>query len=304
MIRIVGKLDIKGPNLVKGVQYEGNRVLGSAEKFSQAYYEAGIDEMIYQDVVASLYKRNGLTEVVQNTASACFVPLTVAGGIRSVDDARIMLRNGADKIGINSAALARPELITELAEIFGSQCVVVVVEAWFDGTNHFCWYDFGRERTRVDAFDWVRRVEDYGAGEVLLSSVNRDGLGVGFDIGFTAKVAGTLSIPVLAAGGAGTMEHVAALIEEAKPAGVVLSSLLHYHYCTATTGPTLNFIDSRLRLGDATDSGNIDFLKDGYGSDRSLFVSPCSIPALKDFLTARGIPVRLTHVDQEEVNYG
>lgn len=293
MLRLIAKLDIKGPNLIKGVQYEGNRVLGHAEAFSRRYYEELIDEIVYQDAVASLYRRNSLTEIVASSSKGCFIPLTVAGGIRSVENARTVLLAGADKIGVNTAALENPHLITALSRAFGRQCVVVVVESFRDGKIWNCWKNYGRDRTDRDVLDWVKHAQDLGAGEVLLSSVDRDGLGQGFDLELAAKVVELLEIPVLISGGAGSIDDIVTAARIAKPDGIVLSSVLHYYYATPQRNPTLNFKDAALRLGANVDSGNVDFLREGYGGDRSLYVNPASVINIKNALLAANIQVRV-----------
>ena len=182
-VRLIARLDVKGPNLIKGVQLEGLRKLGDPQCFARQYYEAGIDELIYMDVVASLYGRNNLTDVVRHTAENVFIPITVGGGIRSVDDARTMLRSGADKIAINTAAVGNPDLIDSLAAAFGTQCVVLSVEAIRQSDGRWeAHTDNGREKTGCDVVEWVCEAARRGAGEILLTSVDREGTQAGCDI--------------------------------------------------------------------------------------------------------------------------
>ena len=167
--RLIARLDVKGTNLIKAIHLEGLRVVGDPQIFAQRYYEAGADELIYMDAVASLYGRNKLAAIVKHTSQNIFIPLTVGGGIRSVEDVKDLLRNGADKIAINTAAIQRPELITEVARQFGSQCMVLSIEA--KQTSNFCWEaytDNGRERTGIDAIEWAKKGVSLGAGEILL----------------------------------------------------------------------------------------------------------------------------------------
>src|ERR1700682_6201107 len=174
MIRIISKLDIKGPNLVKGIHLEGLRVLGRPEAFSRFYYENGADELLYMDAVASLYGRNSLLEIVARTAREVLIPLCVGGGLRSVQDIRTVLRAGADKVALNTAALARPDFIREAARAFGSSTIVVSIEAIRQPAGDYhCYTNCGRDQTGVDAFQWAVQAAELGAGELLVTSVDR-----------------------------------------------------------------------------------------------------------------------------------
>ncbi|MBX3228120.1 MAG: imidazole glycerol phosphate synthase cyclase subunit [Labilithrix sp.] len=228
--RLIARLDIKAPQgLVKGIHLEGFRVVGDPGERAPAYYEGGADELVYMDVVASLYERNSLTELVSATAERIFVPLTVGGGIRSVDDVHRLLRAGADKVAINTAAIRRPELIREAARTFGSQCIVLSVEAKrrAKGTGWEAYTDNGRERTGRDVVEWIQEACDLGAGEVLLTSVDREGTRRGFDLELVAAVGAKLSVPLIACGGAGKVDDIASALERGADA-VALASVLHY----------------------------------------------------------------------------
>jgi cyclase len=228
-VRIIPRLDIKGPNLVKGIQFDGNRVLGTPEVFAEIYYREGADELIFYDIVASLYRRNTLLEYIRKTAEKIFIPMTVVGGIRSIHDIHEILRAGADKVAINTAAIENPKLLKEASRVFGAQCIVSCIEFHRhpDGKCE-AWVDYGRQPTGVDAFDWSRRVVDLGAGEILLTSVDREGMGNGFDLEFTAKVADAVSIPVIACGGAGRKEDFISVIQEGHADAVSAASIFHY----------------------------------------------------------------------------
>lgn len=290
-IRVIPKLDIKGPNLIKGLQLEGNRVLGTAWDFAETYYTEGADELIFQDVVASLYLRNGLKEIVRRTASNIFIPLTVAGGVRSVEDVREILRAGADKVAINTAAVENPSLITEAAKIFGSQCIVSSLEVFRVGDRHQVWVDYGRQVTDRNAIEWAKEVVDRGAGEILLTSINNDGMGRGYDLELVEKIAKQVPVPVIACGGAGSKEHLISVINAGADA-VSVSSILHYHYLKPVNAPTMMFHEKRLRMGEHIDSGNIEFLTTGYGGEKAIMVNPTSLPEIKAYLEGAGIPVR------------
>ena len=231
--RLIPRLDIKGPNLIKGIHLEGLRVIGDPQEYARRYYEQGADELLYVDVVASLYGRNSLHEIVQKAARDVFVPLTVTGGIRSVDDARHILRSGADKIGINTAATKRPELITEVARKFGSQCMVLSIEAKRVGPGRWEAYtDNGREKTGLDAVQWAQRGVELGAGEILLTSIDREGTREGFDIELVASVSRVVPVPVIASGGMGGLHDAARVVLDGSADAVAMADMLHYQRYT------------------------------------------------------------------------
>tara|TARA_R110000787_G_scaffold174448_3_gene287040 strand:+ start:9130 stop:9900 length:771 start_codon:yes stop_codon:yes gene_type:complete len=229
-VRFIARLDVKGENLIKGVHLEGLRKLGPPADFAVRYYEQSIDELIYMDVVASLYGRNNLLDIVSRTAENVFIPITVGGGIRAVDDAVKVLRAGADKVAINTAATKRPALITELAERFGSQCVVLSVEAMKrrDGDGWEVYTDNGREKTGLDVVDWVQQAAAFGAGEILLTSVDQEGTQRGFDEALVRAVVDVVGIPVIASGGMGSVEDFDTVVQSAGADAVAAAHLLHY----------------------------------------------------------------------------
>ena len=228
-VRLIARLDIKGPNLIKGVRLEGLRVIGDPQVYATKYYEAGADELIYMDTVASLYGRNSLMDIVRHAARNVFVPMTVGGGLRSVEDVKNMLRAGADKVAINTAAAKRPVLITEVSRKFGSQCMVLSIEAKRVGPNKWeAFTDNGRERTGLDAVEWAKRGCELGAGEILLTSVDQEGTRLGFDVALVRAIAGTVPIPVIAAGGMGEMKHLVEVINEGQADAVAMADILHY----------------------------------------------------------------------------
>jgi cyclase len=228
-LRIIPRLDIKGKNLIKGVQLEGLRVMGDPQEFAIRYYEAGADELIYMDIVASLYGRNNLSDIIRRAADQVFIPITVGGGIRAVDDARHILRSGADKVAINTAAIGRPELIGEVARHFGSQAMVLSIEAKQVAPGKWEAYtDNGRERTGLDVLQWARRGVEMGAGEILLTSVDREGTRKGFDIDLIRQVSDAVPVPVIASGGMGSIEHFLAVAEQGRPDGISMADVLHY----------------------------------------------------------------------------
>jgi cyclase len=232
-IRLIPRLDIKGPNLIKGIHLEGLRVMGDPQVFARRYYEQGADELLYVDVVASLYGRNSLHDIIERAARDVFVPLTVTGGIRSVDDVRKILRAGADKIGINTAATKRPELIREVARKFGSQCMVLSIEAKRIAEGRWEAYtDNGREKTGLDVVEWARRGVELGAGEILLTSVDQEGTREGFDTALLAAVSLGVPVPVIASGGMGKLADVATAVREGAADAVAMADILHYGRAT------------------------------------------------------------------------
>jgi cyclase len=231
--RLIARLDVKGPNLIKGVHLEGLRVIGSPNEHAKRYYEQGADELIYIDCVASLYGRNSLGDIVQGAAQDVFIPMTVGGGIRSVDDATHLLRCGADKVAVNTAAVANPRLITDIARRFGSQCMVLSIEAKRIGPDRWeAFTDNGREDTGLDVIEWVKRGVALGAGEVLLTSVDQEGTRKGFDIALVRAVTSEVSVPVIASGGMGFPEHVVDVVQHGEADAVAMADILHYGRAT------------------------------------------------------------------------
>ena len=279
-MRVISRLDIKGPNLVKGIHLEGLRVLGTPEDFARYYYEAGADELIYQDVVASLYERNSLHEFISRTAQELFVPLTVGGGLRTLEDISAALAVGADKVSINTAALQNPQLIEQAALQFGSSTIVIAIEAirQSDGT-YLAYTDNGREHTGINAMEWARQVEKLGAGEILATSVDREGTGEGFDLELTRTIAQEVSIPVIAHGGAGKVEHVSEVIRTANVDAISIASILHYEALT-------NVVSANV----GSQEGNTEFLKTGR---TSMKFTPASIRKVKEHLTSQSIACRI-----------
>lgn len=228
-LRIIPRLDIKGPNLIKGIRLEGLRVIGDPQEHAIRYYEEGADELIYMDIVASLYGRNNLSDIISRAAKNVFIPITVGGGIRSVDDARHILRSGADKLAINTAAIARPDLISDIARRFGSQAMVLSIEAKQVAEGKWEAYaDNGRERTGLDVIEWVRRGVELGAGEILLTAVDREGTRSGFDIDLIRAVRAAVPVPVIASGGMGSMRHFTAAAELGGADAIAMADVLHY----------------------------------------------------------------------------
>lgn len=278
--RVIARLDIKGPNLVKGIHLEGLRVLGKPEDFAQYYYEHGADELFYQDVVASLYERNSLRDIISITAKKSFIPLTVGGGIRTIEDIRDALRAGADKVCINTAAIRNPEFIREAVFKFGASTIAVAIEAIRqpDG-RYLAFVDNGREYTGVEVFQWAKKLEQLGIGEIVLTSVDQEGTGNGYDIVLTRTVAEMVGIPVIAHGGPGKPEHIKEAILEGKADAVAVASMIHY-----------DFIANRPSDMSKRTEGNVSFLSTG----RTKFakIEPHSLQEIKNYFLANQISCR------------
>ena len=280
-VRVIARMDIKGPNLVKGIHLEGLRVLGKPEDFAKYYYENGADELFYQDVVASLYERNSLHDIISKTARQSFIPLTVGGGLRTIDDIRNVLRAGADKVAINTAAIRNHAFIREAANKFGSSTIVVAIECIRqpDG-KYFAFVDNGREHTGMEVLEWAKKAEALGAGEIVLTSVDREGTGKGFDIELTKMVATTVGIPVIAHGGPGQADDFPEITKEGKADAVAAASVIHY-----------DFISRQQSNMESRTEGNVSFLKSGRTA--SAQIQPCNLLAIKAALRNNGIPCRL-----------
>lgn len=230
--RIISRLDIKPPNLVKGIHLEGLRKVGDPALFATKYYKGGIDEISYQDIVASLYNRNSIKGLVSSTAESVFVPISVGGGIRSLNDATELIRSGADKISINTAAIKRPEFLQELAEVLGIQAIVLGVEAKKTPSgDYLVMTDCGREHTGKSVLDWIQEASHYGIGEILLTSIDAEGTQKGFDLDLLIKVREITDVPLIAHGGCGKVSDISD-VARAGGDGYAIATVLHYEKFT------------------------------------------------------------------------
>jgi len=276
-VRIIPRLDIKGPNLVKGIHFEGLRVLGKPETFAKYYYENGADELFFMDAVASLYERNSLIDIIEKTSKEIFIPLTVGGGLRSIDDIRTVLRAGADKVALNTAVINRPELIREASRIFGSSTIMIHIDAIKNENGFYEAYtDYGRVETGVDVFEWIQRVYKLGAGEIMITSIEKEGTGKGFDVELTRKVSEMVDIPVIASGGCGKIQHIHEIIKEGLADAVSMASVLHYNSLKY-----FNYNDHDFKI-----EGNIEFLKK---QTKLTKIQGASIGEIKKYLTDCGL---------------
>ena len=255
-LRIIPRLDIKGPNLVKGIHLEGLRVLGQPHDFAKYYYDNGADELFFQDVVASLYGRNSMSEIIQKTANEIFIPLTVGGGIRNIEDINNVLRCGADKVALNTAAVGNKDFVRQASEKFGSSTIVVAIEIIQETDGRYLAYtDNGREYTGVDAVEWSEEVVELGAGELVITSVDREGTGEGPDLSLLEKIAERVGVPVIAHGGVGKIDHVTDLFNKTQVDACAISSVLHYNLIH----------ENKVQRTVSCNEGNDEFLKKNIG---------------------------------------
>lgn len=280
-IRVIPRLDIKGPNLVKGIHLEGLRVLGKPEDFARFYYDNGADELFFQDTVASLYDRNSLHDIITKTAKEIFIPLTVGGGLRTIDDIRNVLRAGADKVAINTAAIKNPHFIREASLKFGSSTIVVAIEAIKNSDGRYlAFMDNGREFTGLEVVAWAKRVEELGAGEIVITSVDKEGTGEGYDLDLIRSVSEAVSVPVIAHGGASSPDNIVNAILYGKADAVAIASLLHYSIMQSFLNSSSDFIKE----------GNISFLNSGKTPKK---ITPCTLKEIRTALINAKILTRL-----------
>jgi cyclase len=229
-VRIIPCLDVNAGRVVKGVRFESLRDAGDPVAIARAYQEQGADELVFLDITASSDERGIMREIVEATASQCFMPLTVGGGLRSLEDVRAMLNAGADKVSLNTSALLDPDLVSAASRRFGNQCIVVAIDAkrCADGSGWEVYTHGGRRPTGRDAIAWGREVADRGAGEILLTSMDADGTKDGYDIALTRTLSDAVSIPVIASGGAGTLDHLVEAVAEGHASAVLAASIFHF----------------------------------------------------------------------------
>jgi len=239
MRRLIVCLDVKGGRVVKGVQFEGLRDVGDPVELALRYEAAGADEVTFLDISATHEERGTLWDLVRRTSERLFIPLTVGGGVRTADDVGLALRAGADKVSLNSAAVARPEVLTECAERFGAQCVVASIDAKRDGGSWRVFTHGGKRATDLEAIAWARECVKRGAGEILLTSIDRDGARSGYDLELTRAVAEAVDVPVIASGGAGNAEHVRAALSEGGAEAALVAGILHDGVTTVDSIKTL-----------------------------------------------------------------
>ena len=275
--RIIARLDIKNNFLVKGIHLEGLRILGYPEFFAEKYFDENIDEIIFQDVVASLYKRNQLSLLINKITKNIFSPITVGGGIRSINDIREILINGADRVSINTAAINNKKFIKESVKIFGSSTITITIEALKIEGKYKVYTDTGRTDTNIDVFEWIKEAQDMGIGEIILTSINNEGIGKGFDLNLYEKASKLCNISLLAHGGARNLDNVYRLFTNSDVDGVVIASAFHF-----------NYYKELLKRKEISLQGSTNFLIDKDYKKMFFF----EIPELKKYLKSKNINIR------------
>ena len=234
--RLIARLDVKNQFVIKGIHLEGLRKIGDPNEIAKDYYDQGIDEIVFMDGVASLYGRNNLFHIIEKACENVFIPITIGGGIRSIENIGEALKAGADKIALNTQAIKTPEIVSQAAKIYGSQCIVGSIEAKSKGDGKWEAYtDNGREPSGLDVIEWAVELERLGAGELMITSIDQEGTKKGFEIDLIKKITDLVSIPVIASGGAGKVEHIEQLVENTDVSGIALASILHYKLDTISS---------------------------------------------------------------------
>mgnify|MGYP006178489179 FL=1 len=280
MKRIIAKLDVKGPDLVKGINLEGLRVLGDPSTFAKKYYKNLVDEIIYHDCVASLYDRKSFLNMIENTSSDVFIPISVGGGIKSLKDIEEVLKSGADKVFINSAGINNPKFLTESCKEFGSANICLSIEAMKDYKDEFvCLINYGRELSNKKLLNWFVEAQELGVGEIVLTSIRCEGIGNGFDHEILELIYDKINVPLIMHGGAGNEKQIYDVLKFDKVSGVAISSLIHY---SLVREKNFNF--------ELKSEGNTQFLK---SLKDTLSFKKSDILSIKKFLKKKGIKVRL-----------
>lgn len=243
-MRLIARLDIKNDFVIKGIHLEGLRKVGNPNEMAKKYYLEGVDEIIFVDSVASLYNRNNLFSVISKASEDIFVPITVGGGLRSLEDVELALDAGADKVAINTAAINNPQLIQEIAKRYGSQCVVASVQAKKVNDGWEAYVETGREKTGINVIDWVKKLQDLGAGELLITSIDKEGTRSGFDVRLVDAVNSIVTVPIIVSGGYGEPKHLVELLKITQPSAVSFASVLHYK--NTTINDIRNIVSSEL----------------------------------------------------------
>lgn len=282
-IRVIPRLDIKGPNLVKGIHLEGLRALGDPSIFAKYYYDNRADEILLMDVVASLYERNSLHDLIKYISKDIFIPLSVGGGLRTIDDINKVLRSGADKVVLNTAAVKNPDFIKNAVNKFGSSTISIAIEAIRQNDGSFgVFTDNGREYTGLDSLDWAKKIQRLGAGEIILTAVDNEGTGNGFSLDFINEINNISSVPIVVHGGASSKEDVLDVINQSNCDAVCCASIFHYEAIE-------NFKKKEIYNTQNKNEGNFDFINSNKNFGK---ISPINIVDLKQYLIKNHKPIR------------
>lgn len=282
-VRIIPRLDIKGPNLVKGIHLEGLRALGDPAVFAKYYYENGADEILLMDVVASLYERNSLHDLIKHISKDIFIPLSVGGGLRTIEDINNVLRSGADKVVLNTAAIRNPDFIKNAVNKFGSSTISIAIEAIKqDDGIYTAFTDNGREYTGLKSLEWAKKIQKLGVGEIILTSVDNEGTGNGFNHDFINDIMSASSVPIVVHGGAGSKEDILDIINKSKCDAVCCASLFHYEAIE-------NFKKNKIYNTQNENEGNFDFINSNKRFEK---INSINIVELKKYLLKNKISIR------------
>lgn len=294
--RIIPRLEFKGPNLIKGLEFEGNRSLGNLKFFSDFYLSSDktyADEIFFYDIVASLYDQKFNFDIISSLNLYSKVPVTFCGGIRDLSDINQALELGADKISVNTSLFKNKDFLREAVNHYGSPTIISNVEYYFDGNKFLVLTEFGRTIVNEDLYDWINFLQENGVGEINLFDVKKDGLGEGAKIDQINEISKNIKVPFIIGCGYGDKKHVCEVLKETDCSGVSIASLFHYSLEQKFEKPFASYDGPYLRKGSNIDSGNIEFLTNGYGGFKEFFVNPCSIKSLKEYLFNQNIKVRL-----------
>lgn len=247
-IRVIARIDVKNEYVIKGIHLEGLRKVGNPNILAKKYYENGIDEIVFMDAVAAYYDRNSLSHIIEKACEEVFIPITVGGGLRTIEDINQALKSGADKVAINTKAIQTPEFITEASKIFGSQCIVASIVAKKIGSNKWeAYIDNGREPTGLDVVKWAKKLEELGAGEIMLTSLDMEGTKKGFDVELYQAIQNIVTIPIIASGGMGNAKHAVDLLTNTNVDAIATASLIHYEIDTIQNIKK-SFIDNDIKV--------------------------------------------------------
>ena len=247
-IRVIARIDVKNEYVIKGIHLEGLRKVGNPNILAKKYYENGIDEIVFMDAVAAYYDRNSLSHIIEKACEEVFIPITVGGGLRTIEDIYQALKSGADKVAINTKAIQNPAFITEASKIFGSQCIVASIVAKKISSNKWeAYIDNGREPTGLDVVEWAKKLEELGAGEIMLTSLDMEGTKKGFDVELYQAIQNAVSIPIIASGGMGNAKHAVDLLTNTNVDAIATASLMHYEIDTIQNIKK-SFIDNDIKV--------------------------------------------------------
>ena len=282
-VRIIPRLDIKGPNLVKGIHLEGLRALGDPAVFAKYYYDNGADEILLMDVVASLYERNSLHDLIKHISKDIFIPLSVGGGLRTIEDINMVLRSGADKVVLNTAVVKNPDFIKSAVNKFGSSTISIAIEAIKQNDGSYAVFtDNGREYTGLNSLEWAKKIQNLGVGEIILTAVDNEGTGNGFNLDFINQINSISSVPVVVHGGAGSKEDTLDIINKSNCDAVCSASLFHYEAIE-------HFKKKKIYNTQSEEEGNFDFINSNKSFKR---IKSINIVNLKQYLIQNDVPLR------------